>query len=41
MNVDGRPVHSDSLDEALARFAPETARGAKLIDIGCMQINHH
>ena len=41
MNVDGRPVHSQSLDEALARFALETARGAKLIDVGCMQINHH
>ncbi len=40
MNVDGRAVHSDNLDEALARFASERARGAKLIDIGCMQINH-
>ena len=41
MNVDGRAVHSDSLDEALRRFGEETARGAKFIDIGCMQINHH
>lgn len=40
MNVDGRPVHSATLDEALARFALERARGAKLIDVGCMQINH-
>jgi soluble lytic murein transglycosylase-like protein len=40
MNVDGRPVHSDTLEEALQRFALERARGAKLIDIGCMQINH-
>ena len=40
MNVDGRAVHSDSLDEALARFALERSRGAKLIDIGCMQVNH-
>ena len=40
MNVDGRAVHSSSLEEALARFAAERARGAKLIDIGCMQINH-
>jgi len=39
MNVDGRPVHSDTLEEALQRFAAERARGAKLIDIGCMQIN--
>jgi soluble lytic murein transglycosylase-like protein len=41
MNVDGRAVHSNSLEEALARFAFERSRGAKLIDVGCMQINHH
>ena len=41
MNVDGRAVHSDSLEEALQRFADERAHGAKLIDVGCMQINHH
>jgi soluble lytic murein transglycosylase-like protein len=39
MNVDGRAVHSNSLDEALARFALERSHGAKLIDIGCMQVN--
>jgi soluble lytic murein transglycosylase-like protein len=41
MNVDGRAVHSDTLAEALSRFAAETRRGARLIDIGCMQINHY
>ena len=41
MNVDGRAVHSASLDEALLRFADERAHGARLIDIGCMQINQH
>jgi len=41
MNVDGRAVHPTNLDEALTRFASESAHGAKLIDIGCMQINHH
>ncbi len=41
MNVDGRAVHSDTLPQALARFQFERAHGAKLIDIGCMQINHH
>jgi soluble lytic murein transglycosylase-like protein len=41
MNVDGRAVHSTSLAEALQRFADERARGAKLIDVGCMQINQH
>ncbi len=39
MNVDGRAVHSETLAEALARFSAERAHGAKLIDIGCMQIN--
>jgi soluble lytic murein transglycosylase-like protein len=41
MNVDGRNVHSATLAEAMASFARAKARGAKLIDIGCMQINHH
>jgi soluble lytic murein transglycosylase-like protein len=41
MNVDGRAVHSNSREEALARFAFEREHGARLIDIGCMQINHH
>jgi soluble lytic murein transglycosylase-like protein len=40
MNIDGQDVHSASLAEATARFAQAKARGAKLIDIGCMQINH-
>ncbi len=40
MNVDGRDVHSDSLAQAMARFAWEKEHGARLIDIGCMQINH-
>jgi soluble lytic murein transglycosylase-like protein len=39
MNIDGQEVHSDSLAEALARFAAAKAKGAKLIDVGCMQIN--
>ncbi|MGA8715382.1 MAG: transglycosylase SLT domain-containing protein, partial [Roseiarcus sp.] len=41
MNVDGREVRSESLAEAMARFAAAKAQGAKLIDIGCMQINAH
>jgi soluble lytic murein transglycosylase-like protein len=40
MNVDGRTVASSSLNEALAKFNAERAKGAQLIDIGCMQINH-
>jgi soluble lytic murein transglycosylase-like protein len=39
MNVEGRAVHSRDLGEALTRLAAERARGAKLIDVGCMQIN--
>lgn len=41
MNVEGREVHSASLAEAMTRFAAARASGAKLIDIGCMQINVH
>ena len=40
MNVDGQAVHSTSLAQAMARFTQAKARGAKFIDIGCMQINH-
>ena len=40
MNVDGQAVHSASLAEAMARFTQAKQRGAKFIDIGCMQINH-
>jgi len=41
MNVDGRGIHAASLDEALARVELERTHGAKLIDVGCMQINIH
>ena len=41
MNVDGRAVGSKSLAEAVARYYQAKAHGARMIDIGCMQINHH
>jgi soluble lytic murein transglycosylase-like protein len=41
MNIDGKAIHSASAAEAMARFDQAKARGAKLIDIGCMQINYH
>lgn len=41
INVEGKSVFSTSLSGALAQVAAARARGAKLIDIGCMQINHH
>ena len=40
MNIEGRAVFSDDLASALVRFAAARATGARLIDIGCMQINH-
>jgi len=40
MNVDGVAVASASLPEAMTKFTEAKARGAKFIDIGCMQINH-
>jgi hypothetical protein len=41
LNVDGRAVHSDTLPEALAAFARAQSSGARFIDVGCMQIDHH
>ncbi len=41
MNIDGRAVPSSSLDQALHAFQAAKAGGARMIDIGCMQINHH
>lgn len=41
MNIDGRAVSSATLADALARFGTAKASGARMIDIGCMQINHH
>ena len=41
MNIDGAASENASLAEALARFRQAKSHGAKMIDIGCMQINHH
>ena len=41
MNIDGRASTNGSLAEALAHFRQAKAAGARMIDIGCMQINHH
>jgi soluble lytic murein transglycosylase-like protein len=41
LNVEGRAVYGIGLDDALRRFNAARREGAKLIDIGCMQINHH
>ncbi|KAA2237378.1 transglycosylase SLT domain-containing protein [Salinarimonas soli] len=41
LNVAGKSYFPGSPAEAMAKFAEERARGVKLIDLGCMQINHH
>jgi soluble lytic murein transglycosylase-like protein len=41
LNVDGRPIFSETLQEALERFAEASRSGARFIDVGCMQIDHH
>ena len=40
LNVDGRTVLATDLRDAVTRFADEKRKGAKLVDLGCMQINH-
>lgn len=41
MNIHGRPVFNATLEEALETFESARRGGQKLIDIGCMQVNHH
>jgi soluble lytic murein transglycosylase-like protein len=41
MNIAGKPAAFATLPEALAGFSSARGRGAKLIDVGCMQINYH
>ncbi|HXF55719.1 MAG TPA: transglycosylase SLT domain-containing protein [Hyphomicrobiaceae bacterium] len=41
LNIEGRAVYEVGKQEALRRFLQARAAGAKLIDVGCMQINHH
>ncbi len=40
LNVDGKTVLAADLGNAVARFAEAKGKGAKLVDLGCMQINH-
>ena len=41
MNVEGKAVFSNSAAEAIQKFEQASRSGARLIDLGCMQINHH
>jgi len=41
LNINGRAVYELSKEQALLAFQAARNAGTKLIDIGCMQINHH
>ncbi|WP_292694227.1 transglycosylase SLT domain-containing protein [Mesorhizobium sp.] len=41
LNIEGKAVFPRSRTEALAAFANARREGKTLIDLGCMQINHH
>jgi len=41
LNIEGPSYFPSTLSDALRRFEAARRSGAKLIDIGCMQINHH
>jgi soluble lytic murein transglycosylase-like protein len=41
LNIEGPSIFPANLDEALRRFEAARRGGARLIDIGCMQINHY
>lgn len=41
LNINGRAVFAHSRAHARAEFEAARRQGVRLIDIGCMQINHH
>jgi soluble lytic murein transglycosylase-like protein len=41
LNIAGRAVFARTRGEAIAEFNKARADGIRLIDLGCMQINHH
>lgn len=41
MNIGGKAYFASGVDDALKAFNAARKRGISLIDIGCMQINHH
>lgn len=41
LNINGKAVFPKSRTEAMADVRQAQAQGVRLIDIGCMQINHH
>jgi soluble lytic murein transglycosylase-like protein len=40
LNIDGKSVLATDLRSAVAWFIEAKSKGAKLVDLGCMQINH-
>ncbi|UXN59192.1 transglycosylase SLT domain-containing protein (plasmid) [Phyllobacterium zundukense] len=41
MNIESKAVFMPSAAAAVAKFNEARSQGAKLIDLGCMQINHY
>jgi soluble lytic murein transglycosylase-like protein len=41
LNVEGKTIFASSRSEALISYAKSKLAGAKLIDLGCMQVNVH
>ncbi len=41
LNIEGRAYFAKSRADAIEKFNAATAEGKKLIDLGCMQINHY
>jgi soluble lytic murein transglycosylase-like protein len=41
LNIEGKPLFPASRSAAIAAFVEARSGGAKLIDLGCMQINYH
>nr|WP_245615488.1 transglycosylase SLT domain-containing protein [Afifella pfennigii] len=41
MNIEGRAYYARSRADAVREFHAARASGAKLIDLGCMQVNHY
>lgn len=41
MNIEGKSFFGKSSADAQRKFAEARSQGKKLIDLGCMQINHH
>ena len=41
LNIAGKAVFTDSPAAALSEFSRARRKGIKLIDLGCMQVNHH